>query len=78
MNISNGGIPQMKNKEFPYCPNCFIPCNITPISTFDKDGARYGGIFCCPRCGWFDFDNLIDPKDLENYTNNVEKLEVTE
>lgn len=56
-----------KKLEFPSCPNCWETCNIYPISSFDPEGKKFGGIFRCSICGWFDFDNIISPEDIKKF-----------
>lgn len=58
------------------CPVCDVVCDVVPISKYDLDGSKLGGIFKCPQCGWFDFDDLLSPEDVKKYTINGNKLKV--
>jgi hypothetical protein len=34
------------------------------ISSFDVD-HKLGGIFICPKCGWFDLDHLLSSDQIK-------------
>jgi hypothetical protein len=57
------------------CPRCNTPCHLRAISSYDPRGEIYGAMFVCPKCGWDDWGNILNPADLiEIFSNKPKKV----
>ena len=56
---------QLDDTKREHCHRCDTPCQLQPISSqFDTEGEKYGALWHCPDCGWYDIDKIIDPASL--------------
>lgn len=64
--------------EWKTCPRCHTPCVLRPVSSiFDPKGEKYGLMFCCATCTYFDCNRFYERKDFDyldtTTTNCTEK-----
>lgn len=72
--------PKKKRVEilFDNCPRCSALLIFSPISQFDKDGAKLGFQLVCKECHWTCIDRFYSPEDVAQRKAEINGREVVE